>query len=101
MKVNVNSDDFLLDSSGTDEYWDYPGDDDPWLASLEPEVFDDGGTPGDPTDDIFYWRHITDLYGPNFGLPAGTFYDPSDRNAPWQWNGSSSLYYVDNNNDYT
>ncbi len=61
-------DDFLLDGSGTDEYWDYPGDDDPWLASLEPEVFNDRGTPGDPTDDIFYWRHITDLYGHIFAI---------------------------------
>ncbi len=39
-----------------DEYWDYPGDDDPWLANLEPAV-----NPSDPCD--IYWLHITDLYG--------------------------------------
>jgi hypothetical protein len=34
------------------EYFDYPGDYDPWLASLEPS---------DPCDP--YWMHITDLSG--------------------------------------
>lgn len=50
-----------------DEYWDYPGDDDPWLASLEP-VYDLGNT-------LYEWIHITDLYGDNFGISDPTFFD--------------------------
>jgi len=61
------------------EYYDYPGytrapgvdgtlftpDDvvsgDAWLASLEPRI-DDNGTPGDLTDDVYYWPQISDIY---------------------------------------
>jgi len=81
------SHELVLDSPGMadQEYYDYagswieidPGPDeepgteddiqiemsvDPWLASLEPEV-DPNGTPLDRTDDIYYWRQITDLTG--------------------------------------
>ena len=61
------------------EYYDYPGytrapgvdgtlftpDDvvsgDAWLASLEPRI-DDNGTPGNLTDDVYYWPQISDIY---------------------------------------
>lgn len=36
-----------------DEYYDYPGPDDPWLANLEPYEF----APD------YYWGHISDIYG--------------------------------------
>ena len=44
------------DSAGEDdEYWDYPGPDDPWLASSEPVT--------DPCSISGYsWLHITDIY---------------------------------------
>ena len=43
------------------EYYDYPDDYNPWLANLEPEV-DINGTPTDATDDVYFWRHISDIY---------------------------------------
>jgi len=53
----------LGDSTGQpDEYTDYPGPDDPWLASLEPLYYSDNGTPADPTDDRCRWRRISDIY---------------------------------------
>jgi hypothetical protein len=85
-------------TGASDEYWDYPGDDDPWLASLEPVVLDvnNGGTEDDPTDDTFTWPHITDLYDNNFGLPddGTTYYDPDDDSDPDQW-AAGSGYDVD------
>ena len=65
-------DDFLLDGNGTDEYWDYPGDDDPWLASLEP-IYDPGNT-------LYEWPHITDLYG-HISAISG-FYEVDDPSYP-------------------
>jgi len=66
------------------EYYDYPGVDDAWLASLEPKL-NDGGTPADPADDIYYWRHISDVnnqLGPGaWALPAvivPDYQDPCD-----------------------
>ena len=44
------------------EYYDYPDPCNAWLASLEPKL-NDGGTPADPTDDIYYWRQISDITG--------------------------------------
>lgn len=82
----LGSDDLMLNGDDpcapdVDEYWDYPGNDDPWLANLEPEVFNDGGTPGDPTDDVFTWPHITDLYDNNFYVP-GSYIDHEGTGVP-------------------
>jgi hypothetical protein len=41
--------------------------DDPWLASLEPRRVSDRGTPADPSDDDYRWRHISDIYGNMIG----------------------------------
>ncbi len=47
----------------SDDTW-LPGTlDDIWLASLEPVWYGDNGTPADPSDDIFIWPQITDLWG--------------------------------------
>ncbi len=58
-----------------DEYYDYPGPDDPWLANLEPYEF----APGD-----YYWPHISDIYGIMgiFGwyVPADIAVEPPDVN---------------------
>jgi hypothetical protein len=43
------------------EYYDYPGLEDRWLASLEPNVDDRGTTRTD--DDIYYWPQISDVTG--------------------------------------
>jgi hypothetical protein len=81
---------------GYDEYWDYPGPDDPWLASLEP-LWNSDINPLDPRDDYCVWLHITDLYGNNFDPPAYTdyCYSPADRSNPNQWDYtmSDSLRY--------
>ena len=70
-------DDGLLDGSADNEYYDYPGPDDPWLASLEPEY--SNSTPG---FEFYYWRHLSDIYGNNFGgiptSPEPLYYDPDD-----------------------
>lgn len=52
----------ILDVPGilVQEYYDYPDVNNTWLASLEPEL-NDGGTPADLTDDIYYWRQISDV----------------------------------------
>jgi len=78
-----------------DEYYDYPGEDDPWLASLEPYEYSAG---------VYLWRHISDIYGqdqiPPYDLNDGTFfntwYDPVDRNDPTQWDGNppSAPYHL-------
>ena len=73
------NDNNLLNGDAGDEYHDYPGPDDPWLASLEPEFFNDG------TSSFYFWRHITDLWGNNFGVPAAPFYmDPDNKDVPNQ-----------------
>jgi hypothetical protein len=67
------------------EYYDYPDPCNAWLASLEPKLFDNG-TPANPLDDLYFWPHITDLYGNNFGVPPSqNYYDPDDRSDPAQW----------------
>ncbi len=59
-----------------DEYYDYPGPDDPWLASLEPYEF----APD------YYWGHISDIYGIMggwdniFDLEAVIAVEPTDVN---------------------
>jgi hypothetical protein len=81
----LNSDVDPLYPTGTrllDEPYDYPGPDDSWLACLEPEYRVDSFH-----GDDYYWRHITDLWGDNFGIPdyaasGGTvplYYDPDNR----------------------
>ncbi len=79
-----------------DENWDYPGPDDPWLASLEPELYDDGaGT------SYLFWRQITDLWNDQFNISSATgilsglpHYDPADRLDGSQWNGSNPAHLV-------
>ncbi len=82
----------LNGDAGSDEYWDYPGPDDPWLASLEPESYNDNGTSGNTADDWVVWRHITDLYGNNFEpSPVGApFYSPEDHTNPDQWDSTKA-----------
>lgn len=53
--------------AGQKKYYNYPDNNNPWLASLEPYLYSDGGTPADQNDDIYYWRHISDIYN-KFGL---------------------------------
>lgn len=70
----------LLDADDGDEYWDYPGADDRWLASLEPVELEYG-------NGWWYgWPHITDLWGQFTTVQSdGTdlfyifYYDPDDR----------------------
>jgi len=88
-----DEDDNLLGGDGTDdsaEAYDYPGDNDPWLATLEPEK--DGS--GD-----FYWRQITDLYGtkvdsfderPSTWAAARRYYSPEDRDNFNQWDSGQA-----------
>ncbi|MHC4109727.1 MAG: hypothetical protein ACYSUY_01545 [Planctomycetota bacterium] len=54
------------------EYYDYPDVNNIWLASLEPRL-NDGGTPADLTDDIYYWRQVSDITG---------YLDPLSRDVP-------------------
>jgi len=82
----LGNDPNLLNNDNSDEYWDYPGADDPWLASLEP--MSDGTN--------YVWPHVTDLYDDNYGLddlpplPAGEFYhDPDDDGDSNQWKTGS------------
>ena len=47
-----------IDDYHTGEVYDYPGEDDTWLASLEPAIwYYDTNQPN-----IYYWPHITDLW---------------------------------------
>ena len=59
------SDELVWDVPGVDpfnnaDYFDYPGLNDMWLANLEPMV-DTRGTVA-TSDDIYYWRQISDVY---------------------------------------
>ncbi|MBN1845321.1 MAG: hypothetical protein JW810_06525, partial [Sedimentisphaerales bacterium] len=63
--------------------YDYPDDNNFWLASLEPE-FDDGSFTGYPPH--YFWRHITDLWRrfndpqtPGPGNPEIRWYDPDEK----------------------
>jgi len=60
-------DDIMFNADASDEYYDYPGAKDAWLAPLEPEIFNNNGTPSDPTDDTYFWRWISDIYGAGAG----------------------------------
>lgn len=53
---------FRFDGTKGNEPWDYPGDDDIWLANLEPELVDVQNNTGTDIDQMGF-RHITDLYG--------------------------------------
>ncbi|MBN1787949.1 MAG: hypothetical protein JW806_06080 [Sedimentisphaerales bacterium] len=44
------------------EYYDYPGPLDPWLASAQPYLVDDSNTI-DPNDDVYKWHQISDITG--------------------------------------
>ncbi len=77
----VGADGFLLNNDNSDEYWDYPGINDPWLASLEP-IYD--GT-------NYIWPHVTDLYDDDFGLGVAVppYHDPDDDTDDTQWDPGS------------
>ncbi len=47
----------------TQEYYDYPDSNNAWLASNEPYVYDNNGTPSQPDDDKYKWRQISDVTG--------------------------------------
>jgi hypothetical protein len=85
------SEELALDVPGVpgQEYYDYPGAKDTWLASLQP-IVDVNGTPYDTSDDLYIWPHITDLYGDNFGMPQypPNYYDPDNRNNLAQWDST-------------
>lgn len=73
---------------------------DAWLASIEPDMLDDGTiTPLNPNDD-FQWPYISILWDWN-NYPAvygGTYYDPYDTIDITQWNGdplTSKAYKFD------
>ncbi|MFA5785329.1 MAG: hypothetical protein WC962_10665, partial [Phycisphaerae bacterium] len=64
------SNELVLDTPGIadQEYYDYPGDNDKWLASLEPYYEYD---PNKSFEESFYWEQISDLTGyirNNFGI---------------------------------
>ena len=58
------SDELVRDVPGIDpcnrDYFDYAGDNDWWLANLEPMVNDNGTAT--LTDDWYYWRQISDVF---------------------------------------
>ncbi len=109
VKDLVGSDGNLLnnDSGASDEPYDYPGEADPWLASLEPTFTYDSSS-----NVRYIWPHITDLWDdfPYFGqwnFPvAGDsdidhslyFFDPDNRYDTDQYDTSkwtdSQFYYV-------
>jgi len=101
-KMLNGSGDSEMPAGKNDEFYDYPGPDDPWLASLEPMNYSANGTPGDPTDDWCVWRHITDLYGNFDGIgtndhpcTAGVwYYSPEDRSitATAQWDSGNQQF---------
>ena len=84
----------ILDVPGilVQEYYDYPDVNNTWLASLEPEL-NDGGTPADISDDIYYWRQISDVnnqLGPGaWDLPAAII---PDYQSPLQIGDSNVLF---------
>lgn len=90
----------LLDGTKGNEYWDYPGTDDPWLASLSPEY--KGQTASG--DELYAWRHITDLYDNDFDQPSFSFwatsyffsprYKDDDHTEQWDSNQADSNYFV-------
>ncbi|MGD0785794.1 MAG: hypothetical protein ABR969_08255 [Sedimentisphaerales bacterium] len=43
------------------KYCTYPDANHPWLASLEPYLYSNNGTPTDTSDDIYKWRQISDV----------------------------------------
>jgi DNA uptake protein ComE-like DNA-binding protein len=59
----------MLNADASDEYYDYPGAEDAWLGSLEPESFYDNDTPSYSKDDKCFWRWISDING--YGFNAG------------------------------
>jgi len=83
------------DSTGQpDEYYDYPGPDDPWLANLEPVQVSGQATP-DPCDDIYGWLQVSNIV-PDIciamGLPVNwpliaEIAEPSDANDFWKLDG--------------
>jgi hypothetical protein len=64
--IEIINKELILDTPGvavpTQEYYDYPDAYNAWLASIEPYLYDDKGTP-DTNDDIYYWRQISDVTG--------------------------------------
>lgn len=67
------------DTTNYDDVW-LPGQyDDYWLASLEPKFLFNNTTPADPSDDIYVWPHITDLWGSIQGTDNSLFYQQYDR----------------------
>lgn len=75
--------------------------DDYWLASLEPVWVDDNGTLADPSDDVYIWRHITDLWGTlqvdidslftqSYDTPSVRWVDPDDTSTPSTWDDSAA-----------
>ena len=91
-------DDKMLDGDGDskgpnekNENYDYPGQDDPWLASLEPYEY--GAGTGD-----YRWRRISDIYNEGINNVLGSpLYDPVDRNNPDQWDSGQAAvsdYYI-------
>jgi len=72
--LNGPGDSTNLSVGDEDEYWDYPGPDDPWLANLEPYEFG----PGD-----YRWRHISDIYEVMWGYAwdvSAHIVQPTDAN---------------------
>jgi len=61
--------------------YDYPDENNKWLASLEPEYY--GKVQG---IERYYWPHITDLYEDFPPENNGIYYDPDDINNPKQRN---------------
>lgn len=58
---NLNSG--LCDGKGgSNEPYDAPGAADSWLASLEPVRYSDNGTPDDPTDDLYQWPYLSNVW---------------------------------------
>ncbi|MBN1817601.1 MAG: hypothetical protein JW828_09575 [Sedimentisphaerales bacterium] len=75
------------------EPFDKPGEStqeggDRWLADIEPEMDAGFGTPEDLSDDIFVWRHISDLYydySMEVVAPYLSYYSPAGSRGLGSW----------------
>jgi len=72
--------------------------DDYWLASLEPVWWHNNNTPADPTDDIYVWPHISDLWGTIQGASDSLYYQRFDRGQHVYYPQTAARYWLDPDN---
>lgn len=87
-----------LGNLGINERFDYAGDQDRWLSSLSPE-WDErppagvDSSPDDVRDDVYDWRHLSDLYYDVLGVVRPGF--PGLAGLEVGWTVGPNLYSVD------